>query len=410
MSNLRRSKIPGWYEYTREVCPICNKTGGCMIHENGEKVVCIRNQSKVQFSVKFPSWIHNLVEPKKVTKANFVQGNKKVGAASLNKAYGSLLAQLTLEEADCMHLMNEKRKMSREQIEIRGYKTTSEKPWITVKQMAKHMQPEELKGVPGFYQNEFGWSFTRGNGFFIPYRNERNQIIGFQLRADVVPNEVKVIPGSFDNLQARVIEQPNLVQIIIDGEIIEEVRLEKNDNAYGVYQDGKYGHVSLVDGQKYFWFSSANKPNGTGAGDPLPYHVAVPTEQLKYWQSGNLHSTKAVWITEGGLKADIAAEHIKNVYDAEELMDVGSTVIGTPGINTWRTILPALEEMGVERVNVAIDMDVMSNPDVRYHSLQMMEELKRLGYLVNIAIWNEADGKGIDDIFTIGKFPHLKRC
>lgn len=83
MSNLRRSKIPGWYEYTREVCPICNKTGGCMIHENGEKVVCIRNQSKVQFSVKFPSWIHNLVEPKKVTKANFVQGNKKVGGDKL---------------------------------------------------------------------------------------------------------------------------------------------------------------------------------------------------------------------------------------------------------------------------------------------------------------------------------------
>ncbi len=109
------------------------------------------------------------------------------------------------------------------------------------------------------------------------------------------------------------------------------------------------------------------------------------------------------------LKSDVTSEHIAQVYDEEELLDVGSTVIGVPGINTWRCVLPALKNMGVERINLAVDMDVMSNPYVAVHTKTMLKELKELGYSVNFALWNESDGKGIDDCFVSNRFPHLKK-
>lgn len=408
MSNLRRSKIKGWFEFTREACPICHKNGGCLIHEDGNKVVCIRETSPTAFSTKFPSWLHYLVEPKKVAKQEFIQGNKKRPDEHLHKVFDCLLEQLHLIDAHYALLTNDQRKMTENEINVRGYKSLPEKPWETVKEMINHITKEDLVGVPGFFENKYGWSLSGRSGFLIPYRNELNEITGFQTRVDIVPNIVKIDSGSFHNLQARVVEQPNLVQIYVDGEMIQELELEKG-KPHSVYHGNDYGYITLESGQKYFWVSSANRPNGTGAGDPLPYHIAVPSQQLAKWQTGNIHQAKSVWITEGGLKADIASEHIVKVYDQEELMDVGSTVIGIPGINTWRYILPVLEKLGVERVNIAIDMDVMSNVDVAFHTKEMLKEFKTVGYSVNFVIWNETDGKGIDDVFINRKFPQIKR-
>lgn len=97
---------------------------------------------------------------------------------------------------------------------------------------------------------------------------------------------------------------------------------------------GSESGVKLVKGQRYFWLSSASKEDGTGAGDPLPVHVAVPTRQLNSWESSTLLKTNAVWITEGALKADIAVEHIIKVNKSEELEVIGSTFLAIPGVNT----------------------------------------------------------------------------
>lgn len=118
-----------------------------------------------------------------------------------------------------------------------------------------------------------------------------------------------------------------------DGEIIKEVEITKNEGKM-VFQGSNYGFVELVDGQKYYWPSSANKENGKGDGNPLPIHVAIPSEQLRTWKTGELHLAHAVWITKGALKADVVAEHIPKVYDPEELVAVGSTVLAVPGVNT----------------------------------------------------------------------------
>lgn len=411
MSNLRRSKLKGWYEYYREICPVCNKSGGCMINEEGDTVVCIRVDSKTQFSKKFPSWIHHLTDkrknaPKDEVSSAFIQGNEKANAEQLNEVYLKFLDCTWLIDSHYGHLTSESRRMSEAEINTRQYKSFPDKPWLTVREMENTTHSSNFVGVPGFFQNQFGWSISGQSGILIPYRNERNQITGFQTRTDIVPNVVVVDPGTLNGLQARVIEQPNLVQVMVEGEIIEECELEKGIGKMVTY-GSDYGTVTLKQSQKYFWLSSANKENGTGAGNPLPVHVAVPTNQLKQWKSGELHRTNSVWITEGALKADIAAEHIQKVYDPEELVSVGSTVIAVPGVNTWRAAMPVLKEMGVQNVNIAFDIDAMRNPDVALHLKDLALELKKEGYSVNVAMWNEDDGKGIDDLFLSRKFCKL---
>lgn len=109
----------------------------------------------------------------------------------------------------------------------------------------------------------------------------------------------------------------------------------------------------------------------------------------------------------GALKADIAVDHIENAFK-DELASVGSTMLAVPGINSWRSLLPTLERMEVKRVNLAFDMDAISNKYVKQHFMDMVAELKKLGYEVYVALWNP-ENKGIDDCLCKNRRPQLRR-
>ncbi|WP_051405143.1 DUF3854 domain-containing protein [Bacillus cihuensis] len=384
-----------------------------MINEAGDRVVCIRRNSDIQFSVKFPSWIHYLTEQSKrnvsvPSDGNFIQGNKKANPNQLDRVYSTLLDCIDISSAHYEHLTSSTRKMSQKEIDIRGYKSFPEKPWNAVKEISNYLDPSLLAGIPGFFENKYGWSISGRQGILIPYRNHLNQIVGFQTRIDNPLNDVEINPGSISGLQARVKTQPNLVEILIRGVAVEEVELELGES-YGVYSESGAGFVKLVKGQRYFWLSSANKENGTGAGDPLPVHVAVPSTELDNWEKGCLLNSRSVWLTEGALKADIAVEHITRVYNSEELKDVGSTFIATAGVNSWRSVIPVLKAMKVEHVNIAFDMDAMENPQVAFYLRELATYLRKEGYSANIAMWNPSDGKGIDDCVVNLRAPILKK-
>ncbi|TYS60674.1 hypothetical protein FZD47_20920 [Bacillus infantis] len=403
-----------WFEYYRETCPICGKRGGCMINGEGDTVVCIRTESDIQFSKGFPSWIHKLKEkrdrrPSEDSKADFMEGHEKQDAAILNQTYRGLLSVTTLNGAHYTHLSGSSRQMTETEIVARQYRSFPEKPWNTVKQLKRALSVDDFCGIPGFFENKYGWSLAGRQGILIPYRNELNQIVGFQTRIDNPPNDVEITPGSIKGLQVWVKEQPNLVQICIDGEIVEEANLPLG-KTHNVYTESGMGFVKLVKGQRYFWLSSAKKHNGTGAGGAaMPVHVAVPSNKLAGWTPGTLKKAKSVWFTEGALKADIAVEHLAKVYKEEELEKLGTTFLATAGVNTWRSALPVLKAMETEHINVAVDMDAMQNPKVAYHLKQMLIEFKNLGYSATLVYWNPEDGKAIDDIFIKRKFPNLKK-
>ncbi len=407
---MRKTRINGWYEFYRETCPICGKSGGCLLNEEGDKVACIRVESKVVFSNKFQSWLHMLKEKKAVDIANTqkVHTHEKAPASLLDVVFRAFLSNTELTADHNQHLTGASRGMSTFEIESRQYRSFPEKPWETVKKITEQLGYQQFPGIPGFYKNNFGWSIAGSKGVLIPYRNQYNEIVGFQTRVDNPRNDVEIDKGTTTHLRARVIKQPGRVQAFLDGEMVWEKDLEIGERCEVRLED-ECGSVRLVKGQRYFWLSSGNKNEGAGAGDPSPVHVAVPSHELNTWTSGELLQKETVWITEGALKADIAAEHIQKAQTEGVRNDVGSTFVAIPGVNTWRTVLPVLEEMNVKHVNIAMDMDVMTNPSVEYHLKELIAELRVLGYTASLAIWNADDGKGIDDVLVNRRFPQLRK-
>lgn len=413
MQTLRRTKIKGWYEYYRECCPICGHSGGCMRNEEGDTVACTRVPSEKFFSNKFVSYLHYLNEkkaPRITEKWGGVKQHQKLDAQFLNQLYRKLLLErLTLSPEHYAHLTGPSRGLTNEQIQVRGYKSLN---WKTIKSLT--FPNANIGGLPGLYKDENGqWKLHAMEGILIPFRNQFNEIVGFQIRVDKPRNTVSIKKEHFPGLNAYVKTDNKTVQVLNDGEIIKEVEMTVGQEL-PIHHEGQFGTIKLKKGLRYFWLSSANKNEGCGAGDPTPIHVAVPTTRLaliEKTESDTRSSMKAksVWITEGGLKADISADHIHRAFSKKEIDLLGDTIIGTPGVNTWAAVMPILKDMGVEQVNIAFDMDVFTNDDVKMHLLAFVEALKAERLSINYVIWNSKEAKGLDDCFIAGRRPQIRK-
>jgi len=146
-------------------------------------------------------------------------------------------------------------------------------------------------------------------------------------------------------------------------------------NAFQIRHDG------LLTDRKYSWLSSAGRPGGAGSGAPC--HVARPLGTV---------TDRRLWITEGPLKADLAADHLDAV------------VIAVPGVGAWRRGLQMASEMRPERgvLVVAYDMDAEQNKHVRLHRDDLIRGASRKGWSVHLAEWDGIIAKGIDDALTCG--------
>lgn len=143
------------------------------------------------------------------------------------------------------------------------------------------------------------------------------------------------------------------------------------------------GHIQALaqrvdeprDGGKYLWLSSADRDGGASSGTP-PHFAGRHL----------LYSAPEVTITEGTLKADVAA------YLS------GAPVIGVAGTHAFhglaarlRTGFPLLR-----RVIVAYDMDVLVKPQVRTALEAFTAQIETEGFRVRVRTW--PDGwKGYDD-------------
>lgn len=427
---FRDKRKMGWFEFYRQPCVICGSTGNCMISEDGKTAVCTRLESDVVFSTRNLSYVHSLdgdkVSLKGSTKAH--ETRNKFDDFVLSHHFNGIINDPTTEitKGHIEHFKNE-RKIGMETIAIRGYCSYPEKPWETAKNVLGQLYDNPAfkdksfkQGFPGFYLDQYNnWTMVRHQGILIPYRDLHNQVVGFQIRNDNPPNMITVDSRLYDGLLA-VIKQPNFVTVLDNGEIIAELEM-KIGQKLEFKRGDKIGYVKLKKGQRYIWFSSANKPGGTGAGgldNPIPYHVAVPSKELQHnnelvklhkdsEEHGVTIKSESIWITEGGLKADLAIDHIVNAY-ADEIDSVGKVMLAVPGVNTWRTLLPALEAMGVKRINIAFDMDAAENKKVQKHFIEMVQFLKT-NYEVYIALWSLEHAKGIDEILEKGIKPILRK-
>ncbi|MGP4074091.1 DUF3854 domain-containing protein, partial [Piscibacillus sp. B03] len=418
---LRPTNIPGWFEMYRELCPVCGKKGACVIHEKGDRVACIRVTSDRPFSKKSPqSWLHFLKKPQKAVETSNVEqqkGEKKRSPEDLNKVYRTLLNHTILNDYHYQELTSEKRGLTTDQVIVREYRSTSPKPWQVVKAIGETLNMDDFRGVPGFYlhtkqEGQTFWNIAGAKGILIPFRNDHNQVLGFQIRNDQVLNEAVLQRSSKGgHLSAEVKEQPNHVRVwdTKTGEIVLDQQLDMKQMESLVDSNGQHlGFVRLEKGNRYWWLSSANKDGGTSPGNPLPYHVSVPTKTLESWPEGTPIKREAVWLSEGPIKCDIASDFIDRAYSQEEIQEIGDTFIAIPGVQAWRLALPAIKRMEVKRVNLAFDADIRSNIDVQKALIDVAKELKHQGIELHLAQWNEHDGNGIDDLFLNGYKPSMK--
>ncbi len=238
-----------------------------------------------------------------------------------DKAYRAFLDELMLSQKNFDNL--KARGFSDDDITAKGYKTFPSAENISFEDLCRRLIKNgcQLAGVPGFYQNKnHEWTFVRITpGIIIPQVNIHNQIEGFQIRKD-------------DDLRRE-----------YDGELE----------------------------AKIVWFSSKDKSHGTASH--VSVHIATDfifnMEKKQY--EPVLHGDK-VTLTEGGMKADLCTC----------LLDNHASLIAVQGVhalNPLKAALLSLKPYGLKTVNLAYDMDYLTNPNVQDAMEKTVELIKELG-------------------------------
>ena len=69
-----------------------------------------------------------------------------------------------------------------------------------------------------------------------------------------------------------------------------------------------------------------------------------------------------------------------------------------------------MKQKGYKKVIVAFDADRYRNEMVMRCMNGLISMLKEEGFHVFIADWNEANGKGLDDLLAAGYLPAIREC
>ena len=128
---------------------------------------------------------------------------------------------------------------------------------------------------------------------------------------------------------------------------------------------------------KYKWVSSRGFNAGCSPG--VPVHVA-----------GTVFTNGEVWITEGPIKADIAALKLNRV------------VLAVPGVGNWPGVIPIVQELRPGRVIISFDMDKNQNAAVHLHLDTLATCLIKRGIRTFEADW-DTRFKGLDDLLIGGQ-------
>ena len=306
-------------------CPICGEPDWCSV--NSRIAICMRVQS--EYATKNGGWTHILGPDIRVEYEPPVNTNQPTAPVPVrDRVYRAFMHQLSLDRNHYDNLIE--RGLRDIAIRTNGYRSL---PLTGRAAITKRLLElgHDLKGIPGFYQKEgysgYYWTFAGSPGLLIPYRQD-GLIHGLQIR----PN------------------QP-------------------------------------VEGKKYVWFSSHNRPGGSSIESP--FHIATPVGIPAH------RLNRMLYITEGALKSDITAEYLV------------AKVYAVPGVNTWRAMLNHLVLLNPRPalIAVAYDMDLYEKHEVMFHYKKLQEALIAAKLEVVKISWDPKQGKGIDDLLVTGNQP-----
>lgn len=457
-----------WMRFAGAHCPICGKTDWCCVNVTGTKVVCMRVDNGTGKKIG-NGYLYELTDGMKVEfDASKVKPKQTVPYADdnvLDAFYRMILMScpLTAEHLDNL----KKRGLTEEQIHLhqyRGFGSYYQSPanikkhhagqlrnvkfgrddqgdgtvisrWTEV--LKKLQLPQDTwKGVPGFYQKKVKldqelpfnidnlgkFSIKPGQyevpvfesnaeGMLVPYYNEYNQLVGFQIRVDYPKVWVKVIKQpkkTYVNIRFKPGTKDYEVVASEKGESIDNVVSHgtlKNDHdevkvRYALNKEIVFKpHV----GGKYFWVSSSQKEQGAEGKTPIQVSYNPEIAKLQpnsYKLRDYVNKPKSVWLTEGGLKAIVATNNLSKNFTQDQLDKYGRDFLAVAGVSSYRKFLPMLKKLNVDRVTIAFDMDFMNKPQVGESLASLINLLRKEGYKVTVAFWRE--DKGIDDALVNG--------
>ena len=128
--------------------------------------------------------------------------------------------------------------------------------------------------------------------------------------------------------------------------------------------------------RKYRWLSSRDR------------HLENGTRSYSWIHVTGDRTRKRAFLTEGPLKGDVAS------YLAKDAL-----FICTGGVNAIKGLRETILDLGVTEIVEAMDMDQMTNPQVRQAILTMRKEVQSIpGLHYSKYTWNPAY-KGVDDYF-----------
>ena len=223
-----------------------------------------------------------------------------------------------------------RRGLSFEQIQKNGYRST---PAFGFEQIAKVLEEKGcvIAGVPGFYEKKAGvWT------------------INFKSCCSGILIPYRTISGLIQAFQIR-----------LDRPFVDEKGRET----------------------KYIWLSSVDEEKGTSSKSPVHF-------------VGNPCDDRAVFVTEGALKADIASALSGRTFIA---------VAGTGCIVSLKEPFEIIKRNGVSKVYEALDMDKTVNENVARASRKLMCLIKEFGFKTKMTRWkwdknSPKKNKGIDDM------------
>jgi hypothetical protein len=131
--------------------------------------------------------------------------------------------------------------------------------------------------------------------------------------------------------------------------------------------------IDAAGKKRYRTFSSAGLPSGASPGAPV--HVSIPIGGASF---------ERVWVTEGELKADVAAHLLSRVF------------ISVPGVTVWREVKEVLHAFGAHEAVIAFDADQATNRDVENAKDGLAADLAP-NFRVFDCRWDGHMGKGIDE-------------
>lgn len=141
---------------------------------------------------------------------------------------------------------------------------------------------------------------------------------------------------------------------------------------------------------RYIYLSSIGKVNGIGVEKCKKVHYTS-----NFWGKDATCFDKVpetIYLTEGALKADVAA-HLS-----------GNHFIAIPGVNAYRDLedeLVFLKNHGCKTIALCFDMDYKTNPNVKNAMKKVIKMISDEGLKVKRIEWDGA--KGIDDFLLMQK-------